>query len=309
MHITDDNVSQISSKKLLGKHLETIGSMQEELEETYSLGKMKDYFDENVTWDGLTPKQRFALKHNSILAKVKPIPMPIKREEVWRLGYDNLKDNWAYFAGYCFMWMTGCRLSELLTFNKGNGFFDSLHGHKVYVAQLITLKSKKQAFREIPIIVEGRDKKFFNVFNKYMENYTDGARLFPKTRSDWYHTLAKKIHHNVQAYTLQPRAIFGIEHKLNPHYLRHCRLSCLAGEGFSASQIQAFAGHSNIKSAEPYVKIAWNYLGDTMIANDKREQLLQSYDSNLLNPEHESPRTLYEKKVVASDVQVEIPPI
>lgn len=205
--------------------------------------------------------------HGPQLKIKKPIPEALTPGEISVLARKYTGRDRALFY---FLYLTGARIIEALNVRiqdvrkEGNG---------IHTVRLTTVKNRRTRFRMIPILHHKIERPML----EYILNYIgkprwkkargDDSLVFPglSKRNAW-NRLAKE--------TITLRAVMGTRviekytKKINPHYLRHCRLSHLVQYyGFNDTQLTRFAGWTNSEPAQIYVHLDWKDLARAMGQN------------------------------------------
>jgi len=173
----------------------------------------------------------------------------------------------------CFLYLTGCRVEEVVKFIKEKNPHRivkrddqwvkapienrSLIGLPIQKKQIeieddnLTirnvrcLKRKTMVRRSIPILFKDKEMSFINILQSYLNGLQEDDYLFPITRTRAYQILSK----------------IG----LFPHYLRHIRMTHLVVDyNFSSGHLKKFTGWSDSKTADDYVHLSVDDLLDKM---------------------------------------------
>lgn len=195
----------------------------------------------------------------------KPVPeaMSMRDVDLFRRAYAG--EDQALFN---FCYLTGARVSEALACRKGDiQIAKSKELGDYLTVRLVTLKNKKVPIRNIPVPMRQLEERMAKHIFSYMEveNLGDLDRIFNLTRTNAYNRLAKRTM-KVPAIDKKKKEIIpDYEKPMNPHYLRHCRLTHLVQHyGFNELQLMRFAGWSNTNPAVVYVHLNWMDLAKVM---------------------------------------------
>lgn len=205
----------------------------------------------------------------------KPVPEALPMEDIYRVGnrYEDPRDRTLFF----FCYLTGARISEALastpqdmTVVKSDSLGDYI------TVRLLTRKNKRIPFRDVPVPMKHREKNMVDYIYSYMEIETQKKtdRIFNHlTRTNAWNRLTKN---SVRIRAIHGKAILDDhEQRVNPHYLRHCRLTHLVQHyGFNDIQLMRFAGWSNTKPATVYVHLNWMDLARVMNIGQEQNPFL-----------------------------------
>lgn len=214
--------------------------------------------DESAFWDNLEKLNRSGGKLRGRARPIKkPKPAVIKEDEIYQLG-EQLKtehDRMLFYLTY----LTAARISEILETTKRDYTIDT--DTQTLLVELNTAKNSKDPFREVPIPMTSP------VIPRII-NYIDSINNPQQKLFDISGTNAWNRFHKVIV-TVKARfqriRIKKYEHDINPHYLRHCRLTHLEQNyGFTAIQLMHFAGWSSPAVASTYIRHDWKSLRKMM---------------------------------------------
>jgi len=191
----------------------------------------------------------------------KPVPEAMRMKDLVELGkrYSNPEDR----ALFYFCYLTGARISEALDVTP-----EDIHEHRseelgeYLTVRLLTRKNRRAKIRDVPVPLQQAEKAMVSYVNKY-KGSGDGKIFTGLSRTNAWNRLSKV--------SISVRAIRGKEilpeftKGVNPHYLRHCRLTHLVQHyGFNELQLMRFAGWTNTKPAIVYVHLNWMDLAKVM---------------------------------------------
>lgn len=193
----------------------------------------------------------------------KPVPEAMSMGEVVELGskYKVPQDR----ALFYFCYLTGARISEALDVTPGDiQKHESEQFGKCLIIRLLTRKNRKSKIRYVPVLMQQSEKPMVSYVNKWIL-WDGGESIFPGlSRTNAWNRLSKvkitirAIHGKI----IIPEYTRGV----NPHYLRHCRLTHLVQHySFNEVQLMRFAGWTNPKPAGVYVHLNWMDLAKVMI--------------------------------------------
>lgn len=195
----------------------------------------------------------------------KPVPEAMSMKVVELFSHTYYGEDLAVFN---FCYLTGARVSEALSCRKEDIQMAKSKDLGDYLTvRLVTLKNKKVPFRDIPVPMREVEEKMTKQIFTYMEteNKKDADHIFHLSRTNTYNRLAKRTM-RVRAIDKRKKEIISnYEKPMNPHYLRHCRLTHLVQHyGFNELQLMRFAGWSNTNPAIVYVHLNWMDLAKVM---------------------------------------------
>lgn len=210
-----------------------------------------------------------------LAATKKPIPEAVPMDTIYTIGnsYEEPRDRTLFF----FCYLTGARISEALAVRPSDLTIvkSKVLGDYITV-RLLTRKNKRIPIRDVPVPMKYKEGKMIDYIYSYMEVNVRAKtdRIFGHlTRTNAWNRLTKK--------SIIVRAIHGrkiideLENKINPHYMRHCRLTHLVQHyGFNDIQLMRFAGWSNTKPATVYVHLNWMDLARVMNAGQEQNPFL-----------------------------------
>lgn len=192
----------------------------------------------------------------------KPVPEAMNMKALVSLGeeYKNPEDR----ALFYFCYLTGARISEALDVTP-----EDIHEHKseelgeYLTVRLLTRKNRRAKIRDVPVPTQQVEKAMVSYVNKYTRSGSGGRLFSGLSRTNAWNRLSK-IEITVRAIRgkeILPEFTKGV----NPHYLRHCRLTHLVQHyGFNELQLMRFAGWTNTKPAIVYVHLNWMDLAKVM---------------------------------------------
>lgn len=190
----------------------------------------------------------------------KPVPEALDMKGVLELGerYTDQSDQ----ALFYFCYLTGARISEALDVTSRD-----IQDHGDYLTvKLLTRKNKRVPFRDVPIPTKLMEKPMVSHIYEYMDSVKND-KVFPGlTRNNaWFRLSRKEI--SIRAIKLGGGRVIIPDYikKINPHYLRHCRLTHLVQHyGYNEIQLMRFAGWTNTTPATVYVHLNWMDLAKAM---------------------------------------------
>jgi len=180
-----------------------------------------------------------------------------------------------------FTYLTGGRISEVLYTRAKDITYDEVN--KAFVVNLKTLKNRVIGQRQIPIARVGKDKWFYDMFEKYYYEYVieldPDDKVFPFRSRFMANIYFKKIYiQNVLVLDMENKEWHERTIRLFPHYLRHCRASHLVSHfGFREFELMRFMGWSSSKPASFYVKLDYRDILKKMISPDILSTMFNKY--------------------------------
>jgi len=194
---------------------------------------------------------------------IKPVPFPIGISEIKRIGnkFEGPRRR-SFKALFYGLFLTGCRISELLSHTPGNYQIEDLEdGRRVLLCTTKTLKNKRIPFRRIPIPLYGLESEMSEYFLEFIMDKDEKEPLWRMSRKlVGYHF--RKINIPTQGYIWNPKGIVELPNfKLHPHYLRHCRLTDLVvRHRYEPNRLMQFAGWTDLRQMRVYVELDWRSL-------------------------------------------------
>lgn len=195
----------------------------------------------------------------------KPVPEAMSMEDIYNIGkqYRDPRTRALFF----FCYLTGARISEALATTPKDITRSSSQELGDYITvRLLTRKNKRIPIRDVPVPLRHREGEMM----AYMDAYSRVERPAPGGRN-FGHLTRTNAWNRLTAVKVVVRALHGreiiekYEKKINPHYLRHCRLTHLVQHyGFNEIQLMRFAGWTNTKPATVYVHLNWMDLAKVM---------------------------------------------
>lgn len=142
-------------------------------------------------------------------------------------------------AFICFLYLTGARISEIVRqIRRFQVEFTKIEGKSfIMVHNVITLKRRKEIYRDIPIPVNDFETPFLEPVIEYLRHIPSNRFLFDFSRFNGYRIIREKTY-------------------LFPHYFRHLRLTHLVTEyGFSERDLTFFTGWADGRQATTYTHL------------------------------------------------------
>lgn len=150
------------------------------------------------------------------------------------------------------LYMTAARISELVMgkLKPEHLEVNQIDGNRFLIFKIQTLKNPSHPLRKIPVHIE-KNRAFVDALKKQMKSNPTkpSGPIFPFTRQHGY-DLTKEY--------------LGV----NPHQLRHYRITHLASKGFSDQQLKKIAGWSDTRPSSVYSHIKWKGNAKLMAEKD-----------------------------------------
>jgi integrase len=201
----------------------------------------------------------------------KPVAEVISIEELYEIG--NSTENTVAKVLFFLCYLSGSRIGEAIELTRRD-----IHKSTSENELLIELKTEKRQdhpIRTIPIlIIDNPNHKLFNAYEKKMAtaiiNYIKDMKpdeiAFPISRQRAFNLFTKYFSTNVRFHLKDNTATDIEEKKINPHYLRHCRLTHLRQEyGYDVVSLMRFAGWKDSQMANIYLHIGYKDLTREML--------------------------------------------
>lgn len=198
----------------------------------------------------------------------KPISEAITLQDVALLG-NELQDAELRVL-YYILYLSAGRVSEVLNIRKKDIVCRKDGDKDIVIFTLITKKNRSHPIREVPACY-GDDKDpnkyhyekiMISLINKYTEDMLDEQIIFKSDRIKVWKRFTKAMSIAVRARTPDKGLpLDGYEKKINPHFLRHCRLTHLRKEyNADALTLMKVAGWSNTNPATVYLHLGYKDL-------------------------------------------------
>lgn len=178
-------------------------------------------------------------------------------------GFNEVRDQ----ALGAFLYLTGCRIEEVLPYRKERNLNRTLKNKKtgervaapimkltetgqpiikkqveiykdhIKINTVRCLKRRKSIYRNVVIPINEREKEFINILLKYIATLSDDSALFPIKRARAYQIFSKVGLYN--------------------HYFRHIRSTVLVTDyNLSPNDLQHFYGWKSSASGDAYIHLA-----------------------------------------------------
>lgn len=167
------------------------------------------------------------------------------------------------------IYLSGARVSEAIQLRKRDV---KLLDSGELIINLLTLKNQDHPQREIPVLYKESKHIFYHSFEKpmvddilkYINSLSSDTLIFSMTRQKAFNKFTRVCKTIVSA-RLGKEVFDGIEKKINPHFLRHCRLTHMVTEyGLREFALQQYAGWSSVLPAKHYIQVSYRNLADDM---------------------------------------------
>jgi integrase len=201
----------------------------------------------------------------------KPIAETISIEEIFTLG--NTVDDDMVKALFFLCYLTGARIGEAIGLTQRDIRLST--NKNELLIDLRTEKRKDHPIRTIPVLIMDNDKhEDFNHFEtemvthilKYIDPFAPEALVFPISRQRGFNVFVRYFTVNVR-YRLKDNTFTEVmPKKINPHYLRHCRLTHLRQEyGYDMLSLMRFAGWKDTQMCNIYLHLGYKDLTKEML--------------------------------------------
>lgn len=195
----------------------------------------------------------------------KPVSEALTMGDIYTIGnrYEDPQSRALFFLCY----LTGARISEALAVTPRDINTANLKGlGDCVTVRLLTRKNKKVPIRDVPVLMAHKEGEMMAYVSSYIS--VEGPA---KTDKIFGHLTRTNAWNKLTSQKIIVRALHGRkileehEQRINPHYLRHCRLTHLVQHyGLNDIQLMRFAGWSNTKPAIVYVHLNWMDLARVM---------------------------------------------
>ena len=190
--------------------------------------------------------------------RIKPIYHPLTQQEIQdTINQIEEQDNQNLART---LYLFGLRITEALQLKQRDITITGPPNKQIYIAKAITLKNKKDPFRQ-PIAWQiGTEGELLQELKEYLDQIKPSDALFNMSRQQAWHAF-NKVKITIDATTHKPRKQITVTRGLWPHYLRHCRASHLANKYFFGHQeLQNYFGWASPLTAGVYVRGSWEGL-------------------------------------------------
>ncbi len=145
-------------------------------------------------------------------------------------------------ALFTILYLTGARIREIVrSLEKKDIQLLEKDGKKIMLVTLYNEKNRRRKVKKIPINIE-KEYDLVEIFLKYIDELDDEGFIFDMTHNNAWRLIKK--------YT-------GV----NPHYIRHLRLTHLVTEfNFNEQELKIFAGWSDTRMSSFYIEMRWSDL-------------------------------------------------
>lgn len=202
---------------------------------------------------------------------VKPVPMPITREEIYELADNQTDETKSLIFG---LYLTGARVSELLEVGT-NDFTDQIdESFNRQITVKIKTEKKRRGFPIRNLALRSNNQIEVNMLNhvlnhKYTFEKLGKKKLYEFSRVSAWRKL-NKISFKTQTLVFDPKPsiLDDQEQKLYPHYLRHCRATHLVMHyNFNPFALKEYMGWSSIAPAVVYVNLDWRTASNLLLSS------------------------------------------
>lgn len=168
----------------------------------------------------------------------------LSREELKKL-YDNSDDYWKLIIG--FLYDTACRESEMLAVRACDVY--SLDDPCETMSAKVVINSGKGGKKREVYISKDTHDRLRTLVSK--NGFSDNDKIFVFKKSDGtaYKRQAKYL---IDKISKLSQRVLG--RSVTPHHFRHTKLTHLSDEGADGYGISRYAGHSDVKESQIYLK-------------------------------------------------------
>lgn len=197
----------------------------------------------------------------------KPRPFVISIDEVCEYGkriYDFQGRSLFYFT-----YLMGCRITEALA-TKKEDVEEQVKG-AVCSVLLKNLKNKLKPSKTLPIILKGlgASETYMSQFTWDWIKHQDGLLFKLFTPKDSW-VLFKQLKIPTIKAQYDGALVDIADMPINPHYLRHCRLTHLATiYGLNSTELQAWAGWTSGRMTNTYIQFDWQGLTTSLMSRQQ----------------------------------------
>lgn len=170
---------------------------------------------------------------------------------------------------YEICYLSGARVSEALGLRRRDVY---VLDTGELIIKLLTLKNKSHPYREIPVLYKINPHKFYsehenemvNDILEFIKDFNSDDKIFNLTRQQVFNKFTRSCETIVSA-RLGKEIFDDLSKKINPHFLRHCRLTHMVNEyGLREFELQQYAGWSSVLPARSYIQVSFRNLADVM---------------------------------------------
>ncbi len=141
-------------------------------------------------------------------------------------------------ALFTITYLTAGRISEILEIQKKDMKPEKVDGRDVLLIRMVNRKNRKNKHKEIGIPID-TNLEWIKILGSYTNSLTPLDLLFPFS-------------------TTRARKIFREHYNINPHYLRHIRVTHLIRDyELDPYSVEMIAGWSNLLPLESYKHLKW----------------------------------------------------
>ena len=161
---------------------------------------------------------------------------------------------------YCWLYLTGQRISEALEVKRGDLTLADEDGENYFIVDSITEKNPHQPRRKIPVALNGIESTLANFVWDSVKDLRPELKIHYFSRQNAFNNLTKvSIPCDFMIESTKKR--YSSRLSINPHYLRHCRATHLVDlYGYEKGRLERFMGWSSDKMANTYVSLDWRDL-------------------------------------------------
>lgn len=190
----------------------------------------------------------------------RPTKEVITKKEIYRVAQEQLDIEQVRVFFYL-SYLTAARVSEICPLKKGHINKTTFEGEEIIEIRLRNLKNKYQKTKIVPAIMlsDSVEAKMWKEIKKYILGFSEYDFIFPflidekgEARRRAAYNQISKIKLNLEITLPNGQTKYVENKKLNPHYLRHCRITHFAAQGLSPAIIKKIAGWSDLRPFRAY---------------------------------------------------------
>lgn len=170
-----------------------------------------------------------------------------------------------------FSYQTGERISEVKQLKFGDITIQSKDKHRYALVKAPTLKNRRKGIRLLPIpLFVSIEAIMYEYFNSIYSHRIDEIFKHIGSRNNVWYKLKKEVKFSCEVFNLDTKKTEQQEIRLNPHLLRHFRLTHLVQlYQYDAFRLMEFAGWSSTAPAKFYVSLGWQDLAQQFVVGLK----------------------------------------
>ncbi len=215
----------------------------------------------------------------------KPVAYPLSVERLFKLGRETFSESPENLALWSILYLTGARICEIVG-NKNTGRLglqrqdlSNEKEEKLFRVRLLNEKNRLSMTRLVTIPCgdsSPTEREMLRDFVKYVREtkHPDTPIFYGISRQMAWNRIST-AHANLEAIenrsTTNRKPIILYDQPINPHFLRHCRLTHLVETyGFDAGRLTLFAGWTSFRPAKTYVHLDWKALSKPFLEKEAK---------------------------------------